>query len=103
MAETRLSVRVDLATKKQAEAVFSALGMNLSTGVNMYLAHVARTRAIPFALELNSDTIEQRMQDVVANQVSSLKQSGIPVAMYDSLLKRPYLAYPDGRKVYDLE
>ena len=49
MAETRLNVRVDNATKKQAEAVFAALGMNMSTGINIFLAQGARTRAIPFA------------------------------------------------------
>ena len=39
MLETRLSVRVDQKIKKQAEAVFTALGMNMSTGINIYLSH----------------------------------------------------------------
>ena len=42
MSATRLSVRVDDSVKKQAEAVFTALGMHLSTGINIYLAQVAR-------------------------------------------------------------
>ena len=103
MSETRLSVRVDSTTKTQAEAVFNALGMNMSTGINVYLAQVARSRSIPFALELHSDPLEQRMQDAVRAEVSALKAAGIPVAMYDELLKRPYLEYPDGRRVYDFE
>jgi addiction module RelB/DinJ family antitoxin len=103
MTETRLSVRVDSTTKKQAEAVFSALGMNLSTGINIFLAQVARSRAIPFALELYSDPIERRMREAVNANVSAVKSSGSPVALYDDLQNRPFLEYPDGRRVYDID
>ena len=103
MTETRLSVRVDNATKKQAEAVFAALGMNMSTGINIFLAQVARSRAIPFALELNCDPIEHRMREAVNAKVSALKSSGSPVALYDDLQNRPFLEYPDGRRVYDID
>ena len=103
MAETRLNVRVDDAIKKQAEAVFAALGMNMSTGINIFLAHVARSRAIPFTLELSGDPIERRMQEAVGAKVSAVKSSGTPVALYDDLKKCPFLEYPDGRRVYDLD
>ena len=103
MSETRLNVRVDNTTKKQAEAVFTALGMNMSTGINIFLAQVARSRAIPFALELSGDSIERRMREAVNAKVSANKSSGSPVALYDDLQKRPFLEYPDGRRVYDLD
>ena len=103
MAETRLSVRVDNTTKKQAEAVFAALGMNMSTGINIFLAQVVRSRAIPFALELSGDPVERRMREAVNANISAAKSSGMPVALYDDLQNRPYLEYPDGRRVYDIE
>ena len=103
MTETRLNVRVDNATKKRAEAVFTALGMNMSTGINIYLAQVARSRAIPFALELSGDPMERRMREAVNAEISAAKSSGAPVALYDDLQNRPYLEYPDGRRVYDIE
>ena len=103
MTETRLNVRVDSATKKQAEAVFAALGMNMSTGINIFLAQVARSRAIPFALELSGDSIERRMRGAVNAKVSAVKSSGSPVALYDDLQNRPFLEYPDGRRVYDID
>ena len=103
MSETRLNVRVDNAVKKQAEAVFTALGMNMSTGINIFLAQVARSRAIPFAVELGGDTIERRMRETVNARVSAAKSSGSPVALYDDSQNRPFLEYPDGRKVYDIE
>jgi len=100
VTETRLSVRVDNATKKQAEAVFNALGMNLSTGINIFLAQVARSRAIPFALELGSDPLERGMREAVDAKLSAMKEGGAPIARYDTLQKRPYLEYPDGRREY---
>ena len=103
MSETRLNVRVDDTTKKQAEAVFNALGMNMSTGINIFLAHVARSRAIPFTLALSGDPIELRMREAVNTSVSTTKASGMPVALYDELQKRPFLEYPDGRRVYDID
>jgi addiction module RelB/DinJ family antitoxin len=103
MAETRLNVRVDNTTKKQAEAVFNALGMNMSTGINIFLAQVARSRAIPFTLELSGDPIERRMREAVNAKVSAVKSSGSPVALYDDLQKCPFLEYPDGRRVYDID
>ena len=103
MTETRLNVRVDNAIKRQAEAVFTALGMNLSTGINIFLAQVARSRAIPFVLELSSDPIEHRMREVVNANVSAIQLSGSPVALYDDLQNRPYLEYPDGRRVYNID
>jgi addiction module RelB/DinJ family antitoxin len=103
MNETRLNVRVDNTVKKQAEAVFTALGMNMSTGINIFLAQVARSRAIPFALELGSDSIESRMREAVNAKVSAVKSTGAPIALYDDLQNRPFLEYPDGRRVYDIE
>ena len=103
MTETRLSVRVDNSIKKQAEAVFSALGMNMSTGINIYLAQVARSRAIPFTLELNDDPMELRMREVVNTKVNAARSSGFPIALYDDKQKRPYLEYPDGSRVYEIE
>jgi len=103
MNDTRLSVRVDNTIKKQAEAVFLALGMNMSTGINIFLVQVARSRAIPFALELGSDSIEHRIREAVDTNISIAKSINSPVALYDELKNRPYLEYPDGSRVYDLE
>ena len=103
MVESRINVRVDNAIKSQAESVFNALGMNMSTGINIFLAQVARSRAIPFALDLNNNPTERRMREVVNKHISTAQSSGLPIALYDDLQKRPFLEYPDGRKVYDID
>ena len=43
-----LTVRTDAATKKAAQNVFLRMGLDLSTGVNMYLSRVAQDKAMPF-------------------------------------------------------
>jgi addiction module RelB/DinJ family antitoxin len=103
MTETRLSVRVDNTTKRNAEAVFNALGMNMSTGINIFLSHVARSRSIPFALKLDEDPLDIRMRGAVRAKLSNANENGVPAALFDDERNRPYLEYPDGRKVYELD
>jgi addiction module RelB/DinJ family antitoxin len=103
MTETRLSVRVDGTTKKNAEAVFSALGMNLTTGINIFLTRVSQTRSIPFPLELDSDPQDMLMRGAVKSRVSKTLENGAPVALFDAEQNRPYLEYADGRRVYELD
>jgi DNA-damage-inducible protein J len=102
-AETRLSVRVDSVTKKAAEQVFNALGMNMSTGVNIFLTRVARSRAIPFPLELCDDPLEERMRHAVQSKMSNMLAGGAAVALFDEVKNQPYLEYPDGRRLYEID
>lgn len=45
-----LNIRVDDALKKQAETVFSELGITLSAATTMFLKQVVRCNGIPFEL-----------------------------------------------------
>jgi DNA-damage-inducible protein J len=99
---SRLSVRVDPIIKRQAEDVFAALGMNMTTGINIFLSQVAQKRAIPFALKLDDGTLESRMRSAADSSINKMKEMGVPVALFDEKENRPYLEYPDGRKTYDI-
>ena len=103
MPETRISVRVDNTTKKNAEAIFNLLGMSLSTGINIYLSRVAQSRSIPFTLELDSDPQDVLMRSAVKSKLNNATENGTPIALFDDEQNRPYLEYPDGRRVYDLD
>ena len=48
-----LNIRVDDAVKQQAEAVFTELGMSLSTATTVFLKEVIRRNGIPFDLRLD--------------------------------------------------
>ena len=53
MANTsNINVRVDACLKLQAEKIFSELGMNLSTALNLFLRSAVRCGGIPFDLRL---------------------------------------------------
>ncbi len=46
--KTTINVRTELKTKRAAQAVFKRMGLDLSTGVNMYLWRVAQDKSMPF-------------------------------------------------------
>ena len=53
MATTNLNIRTDKDIKDQAEAIFSELGLTMTTAVNMFLRAAVREHGIPFALKVN--------------------------------------------------
>lgn len=50
---TNISIRMDTALKAQAEALFSELGMNLTTAINVFVRAAIRYGGIPFYVRLN--------------------------------------------------
>jgi DNA-damage-inducible protein J len=53
MATTSITIRMDEELKKQAEALFNDLGMNLTTAFTVFAKAAVRTQRIPF--ELSAD------------------------------------------------
>lgn len=54
MATTNLNIRTDQAVKQASEQIFSELGLNMTTAINMFLKQAIRTNGIPFELKLDS-------------------------------------------------
>lgn len=53
MSTTNLNVRVDKATKEQADRIFNELGLNMTTAINIFLKTAIRENRIPFELKLD--------------------------------------------------
>lgn len=53
MVNTNLNIRTDKDVKDQAEKIFNALGMNMTTAVNIFLKTTIRENGIPFRLTLD--------------------------------------------------
>lgn len=53
MESTNLNIRTDKKVKAQAEKIFEALGLNMSTAVNIFLRQAIRENGIPFEVKLN--------------------------------------------------
>ncbi len=63
---TNVSFRMDTELKAQAEALFSELGMNLSTAFNIFVRQSLREGGIPFAIKLeepNKETIAAMLEE----------------------------------------
>ncbi len=52
MQTINLNVRVYKALKEQSDQIFSELGLNMTTAINMFLRTTIREHGIPFELKL---------------------------------------------------
>jgi len=50
MAQTNVSIRIDEDVKRDAEALFSKLGLTLSAATNVFYRQALRAQGIPFLL-----------------------------------------------------
>lgn len=53
MATTNLNIRTDKEIKEAAEKIYSSLGLNMTTAINMFLRTSIRENGIPFDLKLD--------------------------------------------------
>lgn len=73
MATTSMNIRMDSDIKRDAQEIFSALGMDMTTAVNIFLRQAIRQRGLPFEVKLdspNAETLE------AIEEIRSMKQSG---------------------------
>ena len=54
MKKVNVTLRVDEDLKKQADALFSELGLNMTTAFNIFLRQAVREQQIPFRVTRNS-------------------------------------------------
>lgn len=58
MAKISTNISIDSETKRQAQALFSELGLDLSTAVNLFLRQAVRERGIPFVISAEAPNAE---------------------------------------------
>lgn len=68
---TQINIRVDDEVKRDAEVTLDAIGLSMSTAINIFLKKVAREKRIPFELtaepfysDSNTRYLENIMRDV---------------------------------------
>jgi DNA-damage-inducible protein J len=54
MSQTNVTVRMDADLKKQAEVLFEAFGMNMTTALTIFVKTAVREQRIPFEIAINS-------------------------------------------------
>ncbi|MDR1539275.1 MAG: type II toxin-antitoxin system RelB/DinJ family antitoxin [Clostridiales bacterium] len=65
---TNLSIRLDRELKEEADQVFGALGMSLTTAITVFVRQAVRQKKIPFeiALTTNGESRTAAMRDAMA-------------------------------------
>ncbi len=79
-----VSIRIDSDVKKDSETLYAALGVNLSTAINVFLRQSLRTGGFPFEVKLpkpNAETLaamleaEQLIQSPQTKRYSNVEEA----------------------------
>lgn len=54
MESTNLNIRIEKDVKIKAEKLFDALGLNMTSAVNIFLRQAIRENGIPFEIKINT-------------------------------------------------
>lgn len=71
MATVNFSVRMDADLKREVEAIYAELGMNLTSAVNAFLRQSVRVGGMPFDLRLNERQRETVLAMLEAEELAS--------------------------------
>ena len=66
MATTNLNIRIDENLKKNAENLFSDLGLNMSSAITIFLKSAVDYRGIPFEIRKTSRTVSVDDKEILA-------------------------------------
>ncbi len=82
----QISLRVDDDVKRKAEKTFDAIGLSMSTAINVFLKTVARENRIPFELsadpfysESNMKYLEKVVRDINSGKAKLVEHDLIEV------------------------
>lgn len=81
MATTNINVRVDAALKREAEALFNDLGLNLSSAINMFLRSAVIHDGIPFEVKRHVPNAETK---AALDEYEAMKKNPGNYKRYDS-------------------
>lgn len=70
MTSTNFSVRMDSDIKKQCEALYGELGLNLTTAINVFLRQSLRVGGFPFEVKLDQPNQETVLAMLEAQRVA---------------------------------
>lgn len=89
MATTNITVRMDTELKKQAEALFSELGLSMSAALTVFVKQAVYEHGIPFEIRRevpNAETLEamREVEDIIAGKIKTKSYTSVR-EMFDDL------------------
>ncbi len=90
MEKTSMTIRTDKEVKQQASEIFDALGMDMTTAVNVFLRQAIRYKGFPFELKVdvpNEETLEaiQEVQQMKNNPLMGKSYTDVDDMMKELL------------------
>jgi len=70
---TTLQTRIDAKLKSEAKKILEGMGLDLSTGIKLFLTQVVRTKSIPFELHTYDTVLERKKQALIRDAKHALK------------------------------
>lgn len=67
----KIEINTDEQLIKEASKIFKELGLDLSTGIDIYLKQVVDKRGIPFEVTLEANDSELGLEDLKNNRTES--------------------------------
>ena len=83
-----ISFKIDSDLKAKADAIFSALGMDLETAIMLFLKECIKTQSIPFVISKNCPNIETQKALAQAKQLTQNNETTYSVEEALKELKR---------------
>ena len=84
MSKTSMSIRLDSEVKEQAQQVFSNLGMDMTTAINIFLRQAIQYQGLPFDVRLDENQkLLQVVMDVDQNRNMSQSFESVSDLMED--------------------
>ncbi len=74
---TAIHIRINDSTKKSAQKVFAKMGIDMSTGIKLYLHQVILKQAIPFQIVTKNGLTPEEEQEII--EASKEAEKGINV------------------------
>lgn len=68
---TTIQVRVEEKMKRDAQKVFATMGLDLSSGIKLYLARVTQEQRVPFELRIPNTETAKAIRDLEAGKGQS--------------------------------
>lgn len=75
MANTSMSIRIDADVKNEAQELFSDLGLDMSTAINLFIRQAIREQRIPFEVKREIPNAETRAAMADAYKGKGLSRS----------------------------
>ena len=90
MPNVSTNIRIDDEVKRKAVAIFTDLGMDMTTAVNMFLRQTIRHNGLPFDLKLdtpNEETLEaiREVEEMKKNPSMYRSYTNVDIMMEDLL------------------